>query len=408
MITNDPILLNETGLQMVQAMEAQNSLLSIIASSSREAVYSDLNQIAAIVRGGHGQKAFPIGDRIIDPWTDVDTNTPYDFEWAIAGHRTVELETGEQVPGMVLQAVYGLPYGNQFSNFQAFLLLPAGLVAGNYNITLATTWGQAIAGVVNFTLTQPVPAGGLLSGLEAMPDTAPANWKVKSWALPTDANPIETVAVTRGEAIGTNLGTLQNSMQRVGYGSNRWKTSADRARLNSPGLGWFVPSADDPYAIRPNDYNKNGFMAGISPELLSATKKVKVTTLLNTVEGFGTSDTTFDRFFLPSLEEINATPQSVGPEGPVFPYWKRKLGLSGFAVGYPTTYAAYRIGTINAKTTPQHVRLRSAHRGAAGTSWYLDSSGGVYYGTASYALRSLPVCVVFMVGVWFICRIDPY
>ena len=405
MITNDPILLNETGLQMVQAMEAQNSLLSIIASSSREAVYSDLNQIAAIVRGGHGPKAFPIGDRIIDPWTDVDTNTPYDFEWAIADHRTVELETGEQVPGMVLQAVYGLPYANQFSNFQAFLLLPAGLVAGNYNITLATTWGQALAGVVNFTLTQPVPAGGLLSGLEGMPDTAPANWKVKSWALPTDANPIETVAVTRGEAIGTNLGTLQtttrqdglglNSMQRVGYGSNRWKTSADRARLNSPGLGWFVPSADDPYAIRPTDYNKNGFMAGISPELLSATKKVKVTTLLNTVEGFGTSDTTFDRFFLPSLEEVNATPQSVGPEGPVFPYWKRKLGLSGFAASHPTTYAAYRIGTINAKTTPQYVRLRSADRGYAYNAWYLNSSGYVNSSySASNANRSLPVCVV--------------
>ena len=91
MITNDPILLNETGLQMVQEMKAQNSLLSILASSGREAVYSDLNQIAAIVRNGYGPQAFPIGDRIIDPWTDADTSTPYDFEWAIADHRTVEL-----------------------------------------------------------------------------------------------------------------------------------------------------------------------------------------------------------------------------------------------------------------------------------------------------------------------------
>ena len=404
MITNDPILLNETGLQMVQEMKAQNSLLSILASSGREAVYSDLNQIAAIVRNGYGPQAFPIGDRIIDPWTDVDTSTPYDFEWAIADHRAVELETGEQVPGMILQAVYGLPYANQFSNYQAFIKLPAGLVAGDYNIILATTWGQAIAGAVNFTLTQPVPAGGLLSGLEGMPDQAPANWRVKSWALPTAADPIETVVVTRGDAIGTTLGTLQsttrqdelglNSMQRTGYGSNRWKTSADRARLNSSGLNWFVPSADDPYAIRPTDYNKNGFMAGISPDLLNATKKVKVTTLLNTVEGFGASETTFDRFFLPSLEEVNATPQSVGPEGPAFPYWKRKLGISGFAAGHPTTYAAYRIGTINAKTTPQIVRLRSANRGNASTTWDLYSSGYVSGYDASSAFRSLPVCVI--------------
>lgn len=404
MITNDPILLNETGLQMVQAMEAQNSLLSIIASSSREAVYSDLNQIAAIVRNGYGAKAFPIGDRIIDTWTDVDTSTQYDFEWAIADHRTVEVETGEQVPGMFLQAVYALPYTNQFSNFQAFIKLPAGLVAGSYNIILGATWGQATAGAVNFILTQPVPAGGLLSGLEAMPDTAPANWRVKSWALPTDANPIETVVVTRGDAVGTTLGTLQptarqdelgiNSTQRVGYGSNRWKTSADRARLNANGLNWFVPSADDPYAIRPTDYNKNGFMAGISSDLLNATKKVKVTTLLNTVEGFGASETTFDRFFLPSLEEVNATPQSIGPEGPVFPYWKRKLGISGFASGHPTTYPAYRIGTINAKTTPQGVRLRSAYRGSANSAWDLKSSGLVGSYGAADAIRSLPVCVI--------------
>ena len=404
MITNDPILLNETGLQMVQEMKAQNSLLSIIASSSREAIYSDLDQIAAIVRNGYGPKAFPIGDRLIDPWTDVDTSTPYDFEWAIADHRTVELETGEQVPGMILQAVYGLPYANQFSNFQAFIKLPAGLVAGNYNIILAATWGQATAGAVNFTLTQPVPAGGLLSGLEAMPDTAPANWRVKSWALPTDANPIETVVVTRGDPIGTTLGTLQlttrqdelglNSMQRTGYGSNRWKTSANRARLNSNGLNWFVPSADDPYAIRPTDYNQNGFMAGVSQGLLNATKKVKVTTLLNTVEGFGVSETTFDRFFLPSLEAVNATPQSIGPEGPVFPYWKRKLGIPGFAAGHPTTYPAYRIGTINAKTTPQTVRLRSANRGNAYYTWNLYSSGNVISSYASGARRSSPVCVV--------------
>ena len=53
---------------------------------------------------------------------------------------------------MILQAVYGLPYANQFSNYQAFIKLPAGLVAGDYNIILATTWGQAIAGAVNFTL----------------------------------------------------------------------------------------------------------------------------------------------------------------------------------------------------------------------------------------------------------------
>ena len=106
------------------------------------------------------------------------------------------------------------------------------------------------------------------------------------------------------------------------------------------------------------------------------------------------SETTFDRFFLPSLEEVNATPQSIGPEGPVFPYWKRKLGISGFAAGHPATYAAYRVGTINNKTVPQYVRLGSANRGSANTTWDLNSSGTVGYYGASSAIRSLPVCVI--------------
>ena len=140
----------------------------------------------------------------------------------------------------------------QFSNFQAFYRAVSGLAAGTYHIKFGATWGTAIKDAFwNFTLTQAVPAGGLLSGFESMPDAATGTWRVKSWVNGSAAAPIETVVLASGE-VGTSLGVMQlhsstailNSMQNVGYGSARWSKSAFRQYLNKAGASWFVPNTD--------------------------------------------------------------------------------------------------------------------------------------------------------------------
>lgn len=404
-ITNEPIMLNETGLQLVERLDQQNALLSLIAEGHREEVYSDITQIANIVRGGFGEKAFPIGDQIIIPWTDVDDdNKVYEVPLNIVRHGDVELETGEIVPGMYLQWHYCSPYGVQFSHQQAFLDCPNGLAAGTYYIGIGDNWGtNTVAGTSwSFTLAQPVPAGGRLSGFEGMPDQVSTNWRVKSWASPTDADPIEMVTVVAGTT-GTNLGTMRltrqsdeglNCIQAMAYGHNRWSTSAIRQYLNKGGADWFV--SQEAYDIRPDQYAKHGFLDGFGVDFLAAIKPIKITTALNTVEGYtDTTEATHDKIFLPSLEEMNGTPQLANVEGPYYEYWRRRLGLNGFAkTGSSNKYSGYLIPGINAQTSPQYVRLRSAYRSSAYTTWYVSSAGFLTGHYASYAARFSPVCVI--------------
>lgn len=408
---NKPILLDATGQEIVNQLRLQNGYLSVLAGGRREEVYSSMSQIASIVRSNgvdENKKLFPIGDQIIMPWKDMDDpahntdETAYQVQWDIVHHGLVTLQTGEVVPGMFLQMHKCSAYGVQFSHQQAFYACPDGLAAGTYYVTFGSSWGSkgANAGTSwNFTLTQDVPAGGLLSGFESLPNVATSSFSVKSLASATAESPIETVAVSSGAA-GTDLGTMQytttsdgspNCMQKVGYGSNRWGTCAVRQYLNAKGLNWFAPK--EKFDIRPDQFNKYGFMSGFDDDFLSAIKPVKVTTALNTVEGFDkTTEDTFDIFFLPSLEQMNVVPQLANVEGPYFEYWRQRGGVDHLLAQYGT-YPEYKTPAINS-TSPQFVRLRSASRGHALNTWSVYASGYVYYYYASHAIRFSPVCVI--------------
>lgn len=411
-ITNEPIMLNETGILIKEALDRQNGYLAMLAEGKRSEIYSSMNQIANLVRTSSLDDLahlFPIGDQIIMPWKDMDDTshntdeTAYQVAWDIVHRDMVTLQDGSEVPGLFIQMHMCSSYGVQFSHQQAFLNCPEGLVAGTYFITFGSTWGSkgASAGTSwQFTLTQDVPAGGRLSGFEGLPDVAPSSWKVKSWAKPDSAEPIETVDVTEGSE-GTDLGTMSltmlgetglNCMQSVGYGHNRWSTSAIRQYLNSSGENWWKSKED--FDIRPDQYNKKGFMTGFGEDFLAAIKPVKVTTALNTVEGFSeTSESTFDTFFLPSLEQMNITPQLSGVEGDYFEYWRSRLAINKFAGYHPNVYDAFKIPAINS-SSPQGVRLRSAGRGGAHGAWVVGSSGYVANDAASGAYRFSPVCVI--------------
>lgn len=412
-ITNEPILLDSTGRAILEQMNRQNSYLAMLAEGKRSDIYSSMSQIASIVRGNNvdnNKKIFPIGDQIIVPWKDMDDSahntdeTAYQVALNIVHHGEVTLETGEVVPGMFIQWHYCSPYGVQFSHQQAFLNCTDGLAAGTYYVTLASNWGNNAVANTNwsFTLTKAVPAGGRLSGFESMPDQATSAWKVKSWSTPADAEPLETVSVTSG-ATGTHLGMMPyadpdeatglNCMQSVAYGHNRWDTSALRQYLNASGTDWW--SSKEDYDIRPDQYAKTGFMSGFNDDFLNAIKPVRVTTALNTVEGYTeTTVDTFDRFFLPSIEQMNVVPQLSGAEGEYWAYWRRRLGVSA-PVAQWGTYPNLITTAINAKTSPQYVRLRSANRGLSYDTWRVSPSGGVGSSTsASHVNWFSPVCVV--------------
>lgn len=400
MATGDQTLINfprETTMQEI----AQALQTVAFAQSAKLENITTWDQISGLVRNGYAQKIFDFGDWINEKWTDTAATKEYEYPWRVNHFENVELEDGEIVQGMFLQAHYAHPFGVQFSQARAFLKCPDGLTAGTYNVKLERDWGSnAKANTYwQFTLTKDVPKGGRLSGFIQMPDVASSNWKVISYAADAITK-LETVPVTSGQD-GTALGTLQyatrngnlNSMQETAYGWNRWKTSALRQYLNSEQAKgkWWTPQ--DEWDIAPDQLaTKDGFLCGMPADMLKALKTVKVVTYANTVQDGGEADITYDRVFLPSLEQLFINPQIAG-EGTVHEYWQRRSGMKTKMQQYQT-YPRMISYAVENHTSPQLVRLRSANRGSASNTWYVSSSGNVSYGGAWGASRFSPLVVV--------------
>ena len=363
---------------------------------------TSMAEIKKLVATGNAKNIFSIGDQINVPWTDKEASREYTIPFDVVHHGTATLKTGEVVPAMYLQSHYAIPFGVQFSAAQAFhVVKDSELQPGTYNVIMGEKWGTHVVQnkTYQFTLTKPVPINGQLAGFRGAPDQAPANWKVYTYKDNATKEPIETVNVTEGAA-GTNLGTLisagnnLNSLHKVAYGNNRWAHSAMRQWLNSEQLAgkWWKPQNE--YDRVPDQENKAGFLSGFKEDFLNALMPVKVTTALNTKTdaSVGVSEDTYDKFFLPGLEQMYIEPEWKG-EGEAWDYWKRVLGRIK-PVEKWKTYPELITYRLDAKTSPQHVRLRSANRGAASNSYYVTSAGTVSYGTASGANTCAPACVI--------------
>lgn len=388
------ILTDETGQEIVNVLE-------VIAQTNIARKDMDWPTVQAIVANGAGSKAFAIGTQLIEKWTDTAEQKEYDMPWQVNHFEDVTLENGEIVPGMWLQTHYTLPFGIQFSHQRAFLACPDGLSAGTYHFDFAKAWGDNIKPGISykFTLTKPVEKGGRLAGCYGAPDIAPSSWKVYSYGK--DGITLnETVNVTVGND-GTNLGTIQdssrsgnlNSVQEMAYGLNRWKTSALRQYLNSnkPKGQWWTPQ--DQWDICPDQLaSKDGFLCGMPEEMLKSLKKVKVSTFANTVNDEGVEDITYDYVIIPSMEQVYCQPQISG-EGVAHDYWKRRSGRTTPCEQYQTYPNMISYSVAN-HTSPHDVRLRSANRGYAFYTYYIQSKGAVNNSVASDPLASsLLVCI---------------
>ena len=399
------LLTNEVGLQMLAEMKRQTAISEAAARDQIAALASQMSSIAKIVRDGYGSVLMDIGDQLNIDWTDGSKsyNVPHD----IVHFANVDLKNGDKVPGMYLQWHFCSPFGIQFDAAEAFYYAETELAAGTYNIIVGDNWGNNCKKneQYQFTLSKPVPAGGQIAGFYSMPDKAAAEWTVQTFTDAKSTTPIETVKPTAGSN-GTNLGTLSfagdgklNSLQRVAYGYNRWSQSAIRQYLNSAKAAgqWWEPQHkwDRPPAELAS---KPGFLSGYSDDFLNAIKPVRVRTALNTVTdaAVGTYEDTYDKIFLASLEQEFITPQASGIEGEAWDYWKQAVERSTptpwyktFAEGgHPITYG------IDGKTSAQTVRLRSANRGNATSTWNVYASGTVGNNYAVNSDRFAPACVI--------------
>ena len=135
-----------------------------------------------------------------------------------------------------------------------------------------------------------------------------------------------------------------------------------------------------------------GFLSGFSDDFKSALSRVKVVTYGNGVTDDGSAVVTYDKIFLPSLQEIYCSPQVSG-EGSYWPYWKERTGAKTPQALWQT-YPLRITRDLAQRTVGRYVRLRSALRGYGSYAFGVGSSGSVDNWSGVSALRSAPACKI--------------
>lgn len=413
-MVTDPVYLDQTAKdngkkldQMTAALLGMSSSLGVLARAQTGVVEEmDYNGIKAVVSVGNAAVVFPVGTQLVNAYTAKDGKS-YDCPWDVVKTDDIaEGETGTTAPAMVMQMHYASLEDIQFSEYQAFYVVPeAGLVAGTYNVKMGLDWGTNVktGTAYQFTLTKNAPAGARLTGFYNAPDAAPNNWKVYVYKDQNKSELLETCSVSAGEA-GTNLGTFLakpngnlNGLHPVGYGDNRWWKSAYRQYLNSDAAAgrWWTPQ--DEWDMKPDQADTvPGFLAGFSDEFKAALTRVKVVTYGNNVTDDGSAVVTYDKIFLPSLQEIYCSPQVSG-EGTYWPYWKERTGAKTPQALWHT-YPLRITRDLAQPTVGRGVRLRSAIRGGARDAFTVNSDGFVGTWYAIGASRSAPACKITTLG----------
>jgi hypothetical protein len=404
----EPIYLDKTAKdngrkldQMTAALLGMSSSLGVIARAQTGVVEEmDYNGIKAVVAAGNAPAVFPTGTQLVNTYTGKDGKA-YDCPWdVVKADDIAEGETGTTAPAMVLQMHYASLEDIQFSAYQAFYVVPeAGLAAGTYNVKMGLDWGSNVKNgtTYQFTLTKNAPAGARLTGFYNAPDTAPTRWKVYVYKDQNKSELLETCNVSAGSA-GVNLGTFLakhngnlNGLHPVGYGDNRWYKSASRQYLNSDQAAgaWWTPQ--DEWDMKPDQADTvPGFLAGFSDDFKAALTRVKVVTYSNNVADDGSAVVTYDKIFLPSLQELYCSPQVSG-EGNYWPYWKERTGAKTPQALWQT-YPLRITRDLAQRTVGRLVRLRSALRVSGYNAFYVNSSGSVGEWGAVNADRCAPAC----------------
>lgn len=356
--------------------------------------------IQKIVRLGAAPRYFPVGYEFITHDSTNDT----DIIWRVVGHDTIKAANEALTHSMVLETKYvysnltGSYISMQFDAPETLYYAEIGLEAGTYNFTLLAGYDETYGGgkTYSFTLTQPVPAGGVIMFPWGYNQQA-SETKISTYATQTDTTAIETIGVTEG-ANGTSLGTADgkapnmNHTHRIRYGSNNYAQSAVKQWLNSnegAGSVWKPQTKFD----RPPTWanSRAGFVAGLPEDFLAAVQPAIVPCRTNSVYEVNSLDgkeftisQTYnlqDRFFLLSRPEIYGT-------------WDNAEVKDGDALEYYSGLTDAERIKYDPSGSARHCWLRSPYPGSAYIVRYVGTSGALYSSYADFALAAAPACII--------------
>ena len=354
-LIQSPILMDETYRRL---MEQQNTILTGILAAQGSVKPTSWANAQYLVRSGLASKVFHIGDQLVCNKGDVK------LVWDIIGIDHDVPADKQFTHSMTLQ-LHDCFACTQYDGIEALFYCETELAAGTYHFTLLSVYDTIYGGgkTYQFTLTQPVPAGGQIMFPWGY-NTQAASTKVSTYASRTATAAIESVSVVQGTE-GTSLGTADgntanmNHTQRIRYGSNNWVESAMRQWINSDkaaGSVWTPQTKFDrpPYWAA----STAGFLNGIDADFLEVIGETEKVTCRNTVTDGGGSDITTDKFFLLSRREVYAGNEVSGViEGEPYPYYSDYSDLSAAGTGNDTNRIKYCNGS------PQYWWLRTPDSG---------------------------------------------
>ena len=136
------------------------------------------------------------------------------------------------------------------------------------------------------------------------------------------------------------------------------------------------------------DWNSTlkGWMNGLDADFLAVVGKTTINTARNTVSDDGGYDTTKDKFFLLSRENVYAGKENSIDEGGAYPYYSNYSDHGSASTGADTNRIKYN------GSSASWWWLRSPHSGTAYSPRYVYYGGGVYGGSAMYSIGAVPAC----------------
>lgn len=320
---------------------------------------ADPASIQKAVAAGNARKHFEIGDIITIPWTNFTGNTPVmlDLPFVVANIADCYDEDG------------------QLHKDAIWLMLQ-----------------QAEPEEMVFDEKEQVTASGkFVDGLHYF--LKDGDNFVEQTVTPGDDIPGSPVYYVHsvGGSNGVNI---------LKYGYNNYKKSAYRQWLNSDAAknaNWWTAQHDYDVAPSTTYTNKPGWLFGFTDEWKQIFKPVKVQVATNTVCDGGLTDVMYDKFFLPSIEQMYGSPQAAGVEGDYWEYWKKETGMDEPSSGNSSNpNDARKIPNIQSGTKAAvAVRLRSATRGNSSSAWFVTTGGYLGSNLAFNAYRGQPACVIY-------------
>lgn len=352
----------------------------------------------SIINSGAGSMFFPVGTQISDEWTQTAGGTAVPAPWDVVNQDNT---------GMTLNWHYAFPDTVQFDAPEAIWYADSnGLAAGTYHIAIGSSYGSGwvTSEAIQFTLSDALVEGDqiVIGGLSNN-NIDPTSGKTVS-VYAKGGTEVKQTATTSNGTDGTLLGTIGaesaqkpngqfNAISRVIYGSGRWSQSAIRQYLNSAadaGAWWSAQNGWDRPPAQASTLR--GFLAGFSNDFLSVLQPTAVVTDLNTVEGYTeTSETTYDKIFLPSRFEMR---EAAGTSWEYYDKLAAQLGVNYFGTGAANAHDELKKYNLTSQSSPVSVWLRSPSVSSAYYAWNVNSGGYFNYNTANSAIRGWPACKI--------------